>query len=261
MSHLKPTDDLRQSIREEMSALFDDFKCSIIREFDIKTSEILNRLTKVDETIYNLESKYEKLKVDFEDSVKTVNQLKTENQDLKSTVMSLTDRVSQLEQHSRAANVEIQCIPEFNRENLITTVKQIASTIKYNLCENDIHLCTRISKINKENKRPRSVVVKFSCPRVRDGFLAAAVIFNKKATTNEDKLNTSHLGIGGERRPVYIGEHLSPAMKSLHAAARARAKELHYRFVWVKSGKIFLRKTETSEYILINSATSLAELK
>lgn len=50
-------------------------------------------------------------------------------------------------------------------------------------------------------------------------------------------------------------------MKNVHAAARAKAKDLNYKFVWVKGGNVYMRKTESSEYKLIKSVESLSLLE
>lgn len=166
-----------------------------------------------------------------------------------------------MEQHSRSCNLEIQNVPEHKSENLITLAKQVANIANYKLNESDIHICTRVAKINGDSTRPRSIIVKFSSPRIRDEFLASTTRFNKKANSVSEKLNTTHLGISGTQKPVFVVEHLSPTQKAIHAAARNKAKELNYKFVWVKGGKIFMRKTDTSEYKLIKSIEELSQLK
>ncbi|CAH0397248.1 unnamed protein product [Chilo suppressalis] len=62
--------------------------------------------------------------------------------------------------------------------------------------------------MNEDNDRPRSIVVKLQTTRKRDEILAAVSKFNKN--NQDDKLNTSSLGYGGKRSPVYVSEHLSP---------------------------------------------------
>ncbi|CAG9137674.1 unnamed protein product [Plutella xylostella] len=113
----------------------------------------------------------------------------------------------------------------------------------------------RVAKLNQESTRPRSVVVKLSSPLVRDSLLAATKTFNKD--TKNDKLNTSHLGIAGDKTPIYVTEHLSPANKVLHAAARMKSKEKGFEFVWVRKGKVFMRKNTTSKILWIKDNKSL----
>ncbi|KAL4718051.1 hypothetical protein ACJJTC_018528 [Scirpophaga incertulas] len=75
---------------------------------------------------------------------------------------------------------------------------------------------------------------------------------------NEKLYNTiQHLG---DKKPVYVSEHLTPESKSLHAASRLKAKQLNYKFVWVRDGKVFVRKTESSSFILIKDSLALDKL-
>lgn len=164
-----------------------------------------------------------------------------------------------MEQLSRTNNLEIQCVPEHKSENLYSTVQQLANTIKCPLAESDLQYCTRIAKFNTNSPRPRSILVKFSSRRLRNNFLAGIIKFNRNNQSN--KLNTSHLGFGDKKiSPVFVSEHLTPETKSLHAAARHKAKELNYKFTWVRDGKVFLRKSETSNFILVKDTEVLKSL-
>ncbi|CAG4990176.1 unnamed protein product [Parnassius apollo] len=158
---------------------------------------------------------------------KDVKQLKEENDCLKSTFKDLNSRLSIMEQHWRMSNLEIQCVPEHRAKNIPNIITQIGNITGTKICDADIHKCTRIAKINPENARTRSIIVKFACPRVRDTF--GVINFNKR-NTNE-KINTSHIGIGGDKKPIFVVEHLTPELKKIHALARATAKKLKYKFV------------------------------
>ncbi|CAG4994327.1 unnamed protein product [Parnassius apollo] len=170
---------------------------------------------------------------------KDVKQLKEENDCLKSTVKNLNSRLSIMEQHSRMSNLEIQCVPEHRAENIPNIITQIGKITGTKISDADIHKCTRIAKINPENARPRSIIVKFACPWVRDTFLAGVINFNKR-NTNE-KLNTE--------------------LKKIHALARATAKKLKYKFVWIKNGRVFLRKTDNTEHIVVRNIEQLEDLQ
>lgn len=207
-----------------------------------------------------MNEKYEEMKVEFSLNTNVVSDIKKENEQLKSTVKDLSMRLNQMEQQSRSSNLEIQCLPEHSSENLISTVMNINRVISGDLTENNIHHVTRIAKQTTSSTRPKSIVVQFSCPRVRDSFLAASIKFNKNKTL-EDKLNTALLGIGGKKENVFIMEHLSPANKALHAATRIKAKSLGYQYVWVRGGRIFVRKTDGADYKYIKDTETLNKLE
>lgn len=254
------TEGIRQIIREELEVVLESFKTSILREFELKTKKVLDRFNQISSSLTAIENQQKELKEDIRSNKNSILLLETENSTLRDTVTDLNSRIGRIEQHARANNLEIQNVPEHKSENLITIIKQIASVTECKLEETDIQLCTRTAKIDKNSRRPRSIVVKFASKGTRDNFLASSLKYNKKAKSTTEKLNSSHLGIGGERHPVFVVEHLSPELKSLHAAARSKAKELNYRFVWVRGGKLFMRKTETSEYKPIKSNQDLLEL-
>lgn len=181
--------------------------------------------------------------------------LESENNELSMQLSNLKNKVSQMEQHVRDCNLEIQCVPEHKNENLLTIINQLIRIVSSNIVESEIINIHRVAKLNPESKRPRSIVVKFSTPRHRDNLLAAVKLFNKN--NESDKLNSGHLGIGGDKQQIYVLEHLSPENKKLHSAARQKAKEKNYQFVWVRGGRIFLRKDIRSPPLLVKDMASL----
>lgn len=55
-------------------------------------------------------------------------------------------------------------------------------------------------------------------------------------------------------------EHLSPANKALHAAARTRAKEAGYKYVRIRNGRVYMRKSDDSDYILVKDTEMLKKI-
>lgn len=136
-----------------------------------------------------------------------------------------------------------------------TVIAQIAKTVDCKVLDDDVYHVTRVAKLNKEGDRPRTVIVKLRSPRHRDAMLAAVAKFNK--SNPKSKLSSQHLGIAGSPKPIFVAEHLTPANKSLHAAARLKAKKESYKFVWVRNGRIYVRKDEYSPALLIRNLDSL----
>lgn len=203
---------------------------------------------------------YEEIRKSVEDKSARIMKLEKENIELKSTLGDVVKRLNTIEQQSRSSNIEIQCVPEHRSENVVNTVLQLGSVVGCKIADSDILHATRVAKMDNQSNRPRSIVVKFITPRTRDSVLAATINYNKKNPSN--KLNSSHLGIAANKpQPIYVSEHLSTHNKSLHAAARIKSKELGYRFVWIRNGRIFMRRTESSECISITSIDVLRSLK
>ncbi|KOB64520.1 Zinc finger DNA binding protein, partial [Operophtera brumata] len=200
------------------------------------------------ETISFINTQFEEMKVKLMEKKSAFDELEKKNPALETTVIDLSSRLSLAEQHMRESNVEINGLPEHRAENLSKTVLQLAPTVKVDIFDDHILHVTRVAKINKDSSAPRSVIVKLHSPRVRDTLLAAVSNFNKDNI--KDKLSSEHMGIRGPRVPVFVSEHLTPSNKFLHAAARNKAKDLAYKFVWVRNGRIYVRKDETSQAYL-----------
>lgn len=199
------------------------------------------------ESVSFLSDKYEELKVKVEMLSKSNDDLISDNSKLKYTVLDVTNRLNSIEQNLRANNLELNGVTEHRNENLINLMQQCSSVIGYKMSNGDILSCTRVAKKEKEIKRPRTIVAKFKSVLCRDEFLSAVQRYNK--SNADKKLSTSLLGIGGENQPIYVQEHLSPNNRILHAAARKKAKEHKYQFVWVRNGRIYARKNPDSAFI------------
>lgn len=245
-------DNIRDLMREELLNFFQ-------HKINPQLSDLRSALTSIETSVSYFNEELEKVKAQTAAQAANIESIRLENESLRAANLSLSSRLAQLDQHSRSSNVEIQCVPESKQENLIKTVQQLGKIIKCPLDEAQIHVCSRLAKMNNASPRPRSILVKFSSPRLRDEFLAATSKFNKN--NKDDKLNASHLGIGGSKKsPIYVVEHLTPDNKALHAAARSKARELKYKFVWIRDGRIFMRKTEESNYVYVKNLDVLNHL-
>lgn len=237
----------------------EELRLVLAYEFNPKIKEIHDILSSLESSMLSFNTEIEKLKEQCSTQAVLIESVRADNEALRACNDLLNSRLSQLEQHSRACNVEIHGVPEHKQENLINTVHQLAKVIDCPVDEKSIHICTRIAKMDRTSPRPRSVLVKFNSPRLRDQFLAANSKFNKKF--NNEKLNSSHLGVATAKKDsIYITEHLSPETKMLLAATRRKAKELKYKFVWVRDGRIFVRKTENAKYIQVRNHDTIMNL-
>ncbi|KAL4719615.1 hypothetical protein ACJJTC_012988 [Scirpophaga incertulas] len=151
---------------------------------------------------------------------------------MSSAMRDLSTRLTLMEQHCRENNLEI------------TGFRFLS--------------CTRVRKLDAASKRPRSIVVKLTNTRTRDSVLAAVYKFNR-ANPNE-KLNAHLLGYGGDKSAVYISEHLCPYYKRLHAETRKLAREKGLKYVWIRNGRIFIRRNEESQAKQIKSLEDLRKL-
>lgn len=223
-------------------------------------------LVPINEKLNDLQNSVQYVSNQYDDLIKTTSKimddyksLQSECEVLRATVDNLSERLNNMEQQARDANVEIHGVPYHRSENVVEIVSKIAEVVSHKLNDIDILKCTRVASINKDNKRPRSIIVKLRSSRSRDDFYSAVTRYNRSHPKN--KLCSSLLGIVGDNSPVYVSEHLSPANKALHSATRTRCRELSYKFVWVRNGRIFARKNETSPFIFVKNRQVLDTLQ
>lgn len=255
-------DDIRQLIQDAVKKEQAEMIAKVIENINFTLNQQLqplkDQMDKMEKSMEFMNLQYEDLIKEYTASKECMKEMQRENSEMRATINDLSSRINQLEQQSRANNVEIQCLPEKKQENLIEIVSQLSKVVGSGIQDNDIKHCTRVAKQNASNARPRTVVVQLASPRTRDQFLAATIKFNKSNPDN--KLNTTHLGYSGPKSAIYITEHLSITNKALHAAARIKAKEIGYQFVWVRGGRIFMRKAQESEHILVRNKDTLDKL-
>ncbi|XP_013144855.1 PREDICTED: uncharacterized protein LOC106108282 [Papilio polytes] len=196
--------------------------------------------------------------VKLEASNNTIQELQKQKNNLQTELTDAQRRLDALEKSSRSLNVEIQLVPDNRNENILSTVKQIISVIQAPVDEANIRCVRRVAKLNPQSTRPRNILVTLSTERQRDTFISAFKRYNKN--NRSDPLNTTNLGIPGNKQAIYIMEHLPPYLKSLHAETRKTAKDKNYKYVWIKYGNIYIRKDDTSPAILVKNSTSLSKL-
>lgn len=237
---------------------------STIRE-EVRAA-IRAELAPIKEQLVELKDSVQYMSNQYDDLIKTTDAIMEDNKSLKaechqlrSTVSVMAARVETMEQYMRESNIEVQGIPQHKNENVVDIIEKIAEVVSFKLSDTDILTCTRVASVNKDSKRPRAIIAKLRSTRCRDEFYSAVARFNKSHPNN--KLNSLMLGVGGVSSPVYVSEHLSPANKALHAAARAKAKALSYKFVWVRNGRIFMRRDETANFIHVKNCEVLERLQ
>ncbi|XP_045502771.1 uncharacterized protein LOC123699784 [Colias croceus] len=249
------TDALRILIREELKYVLHNY---IEEKIGNQLSEIRRDIEEFRTSLSFINQQYEDIKTEYQTKFNTLESLVAANTSLRSSIQDLSSRLNQFDQLSRASNLEIQCVPEFKNENIPNMIAQLARTVQYSLDDNDIHFCARIAKMHKESQRPRSILVKLNSPRTRDNFLRSIIKYNRESKI---KLQSRDLGIGSDQSSaIYVMEHLSHENKLLHAEARKKAKQLDYKYVWIRGGKIFMRKAPNSNAVLVKDIHVLKNL-
>ncbi|XP_046662153.1 uncharacterized protein LOC124355189 [Homalodisca vitripennis] len=194
-----------------------------------------------------LESQATEGNLSLQDVIKAIEDLK-KNSKLKDRVSILENKVDEMEQYSRKNCVETHGIPETDND-VMDHVKSVGQALGMEITDQMIDNCHLLRK-RPGSDRPPGIIIKF----VRK--IDAENMLQKR---KGKKLSTRHLGMQSDI-PVYINESLSPARRRLLAMAREVKLQKHYKWLWVRGGKIFLRKEDNGPVSTVTCQADLVKL-
>lgn len=156
---------------------------------------------------------------------------------------------------SRSSSVEIRNLPfkeQENSQDLLTMLSGIGQAIQLNIQSTDLR---DIYRLPGKPNTTRPVIAEFSTVSMRNEFLSTVRRYNKERALSE-KLNTTSIGISGERKAVYVDEHIAPTLKKLFYQTRLVAKTNNFT-CWHTNGKIFVRKEKDAKPMQIKTENCL----
>jgi hypothetical protein len=199
------------------------------------------------------------LKVELDKQTKNIRELERVNCDLQKQIRQMGDKLTSVENLSRSLNIEIQAVPEKKNENVLSLFKKLCEIVNVNIDDFAIRACRRVAKMNSGSARPRNILVTLDSSRRRDLIISSVQRYNKNHP--DSMLSAGALGIdAGSADRIYVAEHLSPEMKKLHAETRKFAQDNNYKFVWIRFGKIYIRKDDISSAVQIRSSDFLKKI-
>lgn len=241
------------SLRE---ALRSDIQKMVRSEINEALKEVKNDFT---ETTDFLSSGQKDLQSKIEKQNGLIHDLEKENNYIKAQLTKVENKLSSVDDMSRSLNIEIQAVPENKNENLLALFNKLCGLIGANIDDTSIRACRRVAKMNTSSSRPRNILVTLASPRQRDLVLSAVHRYNKNHPTA--MLNSTHLGMPTTSAcRIYVAEHLSPELKMLHAETRKMASNCNYKYVWVRFGKIYVRKDDSSGAVHIKDSEYLKKI-
>lgn len=247
---------LNSSMNSLRAALKKDVMVMISTEISTAVQGLKEDFTVTTDYIMAGQSDFE---IKLQEKDKIIRTLEIEQSAMRADLNNLNKRFDTMEKISRDHNLELQEIPESRNENVLTIFKNICHALDTPILDTEIRACRRVAKLNAASSRPRNIIVNLTSPRLRDNILSAVHRFNKQNPNGT--INTSHAGLSGECRKIYIREHLSFDCKQLYTAARKFAKENNYKFVWTKYGQIYMRKDENANAIRVKDSMFLNNFK
>ncbi|KAG8308816.1 hypothetical protein J6590_100483 [Homalodisca vitripennis] len=146
------------------------------------------------------------------------------------------EAVENLRQENSTLRKQIYGIPIQKGENVDTLVKAVGRALDYPVDYTMVDACHRL-RARDETGKPLGIIVKMVRRLDAEGLLQ-----KRRVKRN---LNTHEIGLtSAPEKVVYVNKCLFPARRRVLHAARQVKKEKGYTYLWIRGGKILLRKDQ-----------------
>lgn len=237
-------DEIKNEIKSELKGFRESFE----RDIRSELREIKSSLTFIDK-------KYDEMRVDLKAVQDENKHLRTENANLIEMCNTLStqakaheSRLVDCEQYSRNVNLEIKGIPVNAGENLLEIMEKLGDSVGEPISASDIDVCHRTPVPG--NPTIKNTIVQFVHRHKRDAVLAKS---------RKKRLSCDQLGFTTSA-PIYVNEHLCPERKRLLAQTISKKREVNWKFVWVRGGQIYAKKSENNAVLKISGAADLSKM-
>ena len=171
--------------------------------------------------------------------------------DMKEETTSLSSQVDFLERNLKGKNLEIVGVPFVKNENVGDLALKVLTNIDPQLNKEDIESARRLMKKDKNNVTIYGpILARFKNIGKRN------YIFRNKKNLAEARPNL----VNGSVKKIFINENLTPKNKKIFYHANCFKKQNNWRFVWTANGMVFLRKTESSDAVLVKNLVDLENI-
>ena len=257
-SESSPTNELGE-FKEEIRAMLTKWNTSQeanLKNFTTKITMELAELKLQNEKLQNIRSEIEDsaslINEKYEEIKTRMTKLECERSEQRKHIDSLEKQIQDMQEHRRSAVIELRNIPLREQENskdLVNVVIDVCKPLQIIVEPSQIR---DIYRVQGKQGPTKQIVAEFHSVTVKDNILLGSRNFNKGKHATE-KLNSGHIGLRGERVPIYIAERLPARSRQLFYEARKFAKSQNFLYCWSNNGKIFLRRKEGQKSIRIHS--------
>ncbi|XP_046662971.1 uncharacterized protein LOC124355861 [Homalodisca vitripennis] len=191
-------------------------------------------------------------KKQLESLLNTVEELRSENIILRKKLAQAEERADDAEQYSRRNTVEIHGVPYNKGEDVLKVVKMVGRALDYPVEDMMVDACHRL-RTRDGSDRPPGIVVKLVRRIDAEGLLHKRHV--------KRNLNSHDLGMTDKpAEVVYVNESLSAGRRRLLNAARQAKREKWYTYLWIRGGKVLMRKSQGDTVKVLNSMDNISDL-
>lgn len=247
---------------DELKRLLLEWKESQTKTLDklaADISEIKNQNLRISETNTEIEKSLEFLHSHFSSLQEKVQILENERKDNLLRITTLESKIEDMERSMISGTVEIRSVPlkdnKIDKAQLSDIVLNTCKAINVDIQKNDINDVF----VLKSKAECKTIITEFKSKNIKHEIINKAKTYNKNNPNN--KLNTTTIGLDNHSKPIYVSEALTPKGRRLFFLARDTAKIANYKYCWTKNVRIYMRKTDETQYIEVKDEAQLNSLK
>lgn len=255
---VSPADDSYKDTCSPYRDTLSDLKLYIKELFYTHIDSIREAITDLTNTIKTQNSRMEQLEIRISSlESKSRESQQSDTSSLESVISKLQDEIAERDQGLLANDIEIAGCPEVTNENCINLITMVAKKVGVVIDEKDIVSAERVGPIHapmssEAQSRPRPLAVRLARRAIRDTLLQAA--------RAKRSLNSSGLKLPEPIRSIYINERLSKCNRFIFKKARSLARELKYKYVWTREGKIYVRQEQGTPRIRLRNEKDIVKV-
>ncbi|KAH9364384.1 hypothetical protein HPB48_016251 [Haemaphysalis longicornis] len=248
--------------KEEFLTEFKSFKDAMERALRSEDRGVRTEMDEMKVGLNHISKCLDEANERLKDTLKENKSLKKENEELRQRVYVLNRDLSECqtnliksEQYTRNKNLEVKGVIQEQSESIPEILKAIGKALGEPILPSDVDVCHRVPT---KNKKESNIIVQFQRCEKRDKVLEKS---RKTKLTNEGiGLRLAESTSESEDTPIFVNEHLCPYLKKLLGMAVARKREHNWRYVWTKKGRIFARRTDSSDVVSIQHESDLDKI-
>lgn len=199
----------------------------------------------------HLKASIEEIKISNQHSVEyesSINSLKEEN-------TKLRVRLNESEKMANANCLEIIGVPEPRGENLIVTLQLVCAALGFKLDPAMVDNCYRLRYT--DDPLHSKIIVKFLRKCHKEELINCRKI---KRDFSTSFLDNSLSCLVNTPQKIYVNELLTSYNKILLKKAKEYKSNNNIKYLWIKNGNIYLRKSETSRAVLLKNYQSFNDV-
>ncbi|KAL4709107.1 hypothetical protein ACJJTC_015646 [Scirpophaga incertulas] len=195
------------------------WRCEMRKDMSIMKDDIIDTLSSIQNEIGTMRAEYIQLKQDVASLREEVQGIQAQHlverqealevriedivgkcsPDSDSKLSEIFAKIDVLEQQARSCNLEICNVPDKRNESLPTLIEKIGNVLKCPVRGSEVISIHRVPHAERDNPRPKNIIVKFSTRLQRDNLLSA---FRKAKKLSTDQIGHV-LAVGGDRSSTW----------------------------------------------------------